>query len=80
MCVFNVKSGAWSAVSSFLTAPPVGPQSTVSFIAVADLGHTEIDGSDEYDYDVSFPLGQYAALVSMLRPFNSAPQLPFREL
>lgn len=38
-----------------MTAPLVGIHSTVSFIAVADLGHTEIDGSDEYDYDVSTP-------------------------
>ena len=50
----SVQDGMFSNVSSFLTAPSAGPDSTVSIIAVADLGHTELDNSHEYDYDVSY--------------------------
>ena len=38
---------------SFVTAAPVGASSTVHFLATADLGHTTLDGSTEYDYDES---------------------------
>ena len=50
-----MQPGHWSPVSSFLTAARVGAKSTVSFIAIADLGHTVLDESNEYDYDVSDP-------------------------
>nr|QOL01233.1 putative extracellular protein TR9_041a [Trebouxia lynnae] len=49
-----------SAVYSFLTGPPVGPTSTVHFLAMADLGHTTLDSADEYDYDESTDILNYA--------------------
>ena len=35
---------------SFLSAPVVGPQSTIHVLHSADLGHVTLDGADEYDY------------------------------
>lgn len=53
--------GPLSAEHTFLTAPPVGINSTIKFLAIADLGHTELDNSNEYDYDWS---GDYENLDS----------------
>ncbi len=36
--------GPLSAEHTFLTAPPVGINSTIQFLAIADLGHTELVG------------------------------------
>ena len=55
-------------MASFKTAPAVGAKSTVSFIAVADLGHTEIDGSDEWDYDVSLSTDGFNAFETRRTP------------
>ena len=48
-----------SAVYSFMTAPPVAPDSTVHFLMMADLGHTTLDSADEYDYDESTDVLNY---------------------
>lgn len=50
---YGQQGGMMSEVYNFVTAAPVGPETTIKWIALADLGHTEIDGSDEYDYDPS---------------------------
>ena len=44
-------SGVFSEENSFVTAPPVGRQSTVKFLATADLGHAQTDGSTEFDHE-----------------------------
>ena len=48
-----MQPGDYSPVHSFLTAGPVGSTTNAKMILIADLGHTELDYSDEYDYDVS---------------------------
>ena len=35
---------------SFVTGPPVGRDSAVKFLATADLGHAQTDGSTEIDH------------------------------
>lgn len=40
--------GPLSAEHTFLTAPPVGINSTIKFLAIADLGHTELVGDRGY--------------------------------
>ena len=35
---------------SFVTGPPVGRNSAVKFLAAADLGHAQTDGSTEIDH------------------------------
>lgn len=37
----------FSLEASFVAAPPVGPQTRVKVLAVADLGQGEVDGSME---------------------------------
>ena len=37
----------------FFTPDAVGADSTIHFLAIADLGQVTLDGSDEYDYDWS---------------------------
>ena len=71
-CMLLQKLGL-STVNSFLTGPPVGPTSTVHFLAMADLGHTTLDSADEYDYDESTDILNYAPegtpeRVSLLPP------------
>ena len=71
----NIEGSAWQAgnyspVFSFLTAPVVGAESTVKIIAIADLGHTELDNSDEYDYDVRSLLAALAKLAAQMRPHS----------
>ena len=34
-----------------MTGPPVGRDSTVKFLATADLGHAQTDGSTEIDHE-----------------------------
>ena len=34
-----------------MTGPPIGRQSTVKFLATADLGHAQTDGSTEIDHE-----------------------------
>ena len=46
-----VQTFGFSKEFTFLSAPKTGPNSTIHFLAIADLGHTELDGSEEYDYD-----------------------------
>ena len=50
-----LQPGDYSKTYSFLTAGPVGSTTNAKMILIADLGHTELDYSDEYDYDVSSP-------------------------
>lgn len=56
---------------SFHTAPSGGPKKSVKFIALADLGHAELEAADEYDYDadfdtINFILDDTKAMQSML--------------
>lgn len=44
-------SSVFSEEFSFVTAPPIGRQSTVKFLATADLGHAQTDGSTEFDHE-----------------------------
>jgi len=37
----------YSGIHSFVTPPPPGAEATVRFLAVADLGHAQLDGSQE---------------------------------
>ena len=43
----------FSGEFDFYTPEPVGSNSTIHFLAIADLGQVTLDGSDEYDYDWS---------------------------
>ena len=45
--VYGDPKFGFSSEASFLTSPPVGPDSTLEFLIVADLGHAQIDGSFE---------------------------------
>ena len=40
----------FSQEHSFVTGPPIGRDSTVKFLATADLGHAQTDGSTEIDH------------------------------
>lgn len=42
-----LQSWGFSPESSFTAAPPVGPDTTVKILAVADMGQGELDGSME---------------------------------
>eukprot|EP00877_Chromochloris_zofingiensis_P010708 jgi/Chrzof1/5891/Cz16g19170.t1 len=44
---FGDEAWGFSDVASFLAAPPVGPDTSVQLLAVADLGQGELDGSME---------------------------------
>lgn len=44
-----------------MTSPAVGPNSTLEFLVVADLGHYQVDGSFEYDYEESADVLNYQA-------------------
>ena len=44
-------SNVFSQEHSFATGPPIGRQSTVKFLATADLGHAQTDGSAEIDHE-----------------------------
>ena len=51
----------FSNASSFMTSPTVGPNSTLEFLVIADLGHYQVDGSFEYDYEESADVLNYQA-------------------
>ena len=42
---------SFSATQTFTTPPPVGPTSTVYVLDTADMGHAEVDGSNEWEDD-----------------------------
>ena len=42
-----MQAHGFSAEASFSAAPAVGPESHVKFLAIADMGQAEIDGSNE---------------------------------
>lgn len=42
-----LQAHGFSEEASFVAAPPVGPDAHVSFLAIADMGQAEIDGSNE---------------------------------
>ena len=43
----SLQAHGFSQEASFLAAPAVGPQTHVNFLAIADMGQAEIDGSNE---------------------------------
>eukprot|EP00891_Asterochloris_glomerata_P006762 jgi/Astpho2/6762/fgenesh1_pg.00103_%23_1_t len=45
------KNFSFSANQTFTTPPPVGPTSTVYVLDTADMGHAEVDGSNEWEDD-----------------------------
>lgn len=45
---FGDDAAGWSAQASFLTAPPVGPDSELRLLAFADHGHYTPDNSYEF--------------------------------
>ena len=60
----EVSSSSWpclqvlgmSRVYSFVSGPKVGTQSAVRFLAAADLGHTQSDGSTEFNHQQAHDL------------------------
>ena len=42
-----MQAHGFSEEASFLAAPSIGPDSHVKFLAIADMGQAEIDGSNE---------------------------------
>ena len=48
-----------SRVYSFVSGPKVGIQSAIRFLAAADLGHVQSDGSTEFDHDEARDLLNY---------------------
>ena len=60
----RVSSSSWpclqvlgmSRVYSFVSGPKVGTQSAVRFLAAADLGHTQSDGSTEFNHQQAHDL------------------------
>lgn len=42
-----LQAHGFSHEASFLAAPAVGPETHVKFLAIADMGQAEIDGSNE---------------------------------
>ena len=44
---FILQAHGFSQEASFLAAPNVGPDSHVKFLAIADMGQAEVDGSNE---------------------------------
>jgi hypothetical protein len=58
LCVAAQALG-FSKEFTFMTGPPVGHDSSIRFLAVADLGHAEPDGSTEIDYDQSRDMLNY---------------------
>jgi len=58
---------------SFVAPPAVGRGSTVRFLAVADLGHTQTDGSAEINHDQAHDLLNYTPVDTLqhVRPHRS---------
>ena len=46
-------SNVFSQEHSFVTGPAIGRQSTVKFLATADLGHAQTDGSAEINHELA---------------------------
>jgi hypothetical protein len=42
MCWIHAQEHGWSEEASFVTPPPVGPESSVSMLAIADMGQAEV--------------------------------------
>lgn len=49
------QEGGWSAEYSVVTVPAVGPNSSLSMLAIADMGQAEADGSNENGYGAQHP-------------------------
>ncbi|BDA47385.1 probable inactive purple acid phosphatase 27 [Coccomyxa sp. Obi] len=64
----DVKMGLGEQLS-FKTGPAKGPSSTVKFLAIADHGHAQVDGSTEYEWTQSATDGALA----VPNPLDTAP-------
>ncbi|KAK9804531.1 hypothetical protein WJX73_005386 [Symbiochloris irregularis] len=73
--VFGDPSFGFSKEFTFLSAPKIGPNETVHFLAIADLGHTELDGSNEYDYDESADPLNFVPTGTFDRAYQTLTQL-----
>lgn len=51
VCTSCLQNFSFSANQTFTTPPPVGPTSTVYVLDTADMGHAEVDGSNEWEDD-----------------------------
>ena len=51
VCPSCLQNFSFSATQTFTTPPPVGPTSTVYVLDTADMGHAEVDGSNEWEDD-----------------------------
>jgi hypothetical protein len=49
------QEGGWSAEHSFVSVPAVGPNSSLSMLAIADMGQAEADGTNENGYGQQHP-------------------------
>ena len=45
--ILFLQAHGFSQEASFTAAPTIGPESHVTFLAIADMGQAEIDGSNE---------------------------------
>lgn len=53
--IFGSTEGGWSAEHSFVSLPAVGPNSSLSMLAIADMGQAEADGTNENGYGQQHP-------------------------
>ncbi|EIE21772.1 Metallo-dependent phosphatase [Coccomyxa subellipsoidea C-169] len=69
---YAVGDPAWgfSREFSFVTAPRVGRDASVRFLAVADLGHSETDGSAEIDHDQAKDMLNYTPVDTLQYVFE----------
>lgn len=50
---------------SFVTGPPVGRDSSIRFLATADLGHAQTDGSTELNHDQARDMLNYTPVDTL---------------
>ncbi|CAL8471735.1 g11277 [Coccomyxa elongata] len=69
---YTVGDPGWgfSKEFSFVTAPAVGRGAAVRFLAVADLGHAETDGSAEIDHDQAKDMLNYTPVDTLQYVFE----------
>ncbi|KAK9918496.1 hypothetical protein WJX75_004496 [Coccomyxa subellipsoidea] len=69
---YTVGDPAWgfSREFSFVSAPRVGRDASVRFLAVADLGHAETDGSAEIDHDQAKDMLNYTPVDTLQYVFE----------
>lgn len=51
MCAVATQDMGYSTERVFVTPPAVGAGATTRFLVVADLGHAQLDGSEEVNFN-----------------------------